>query len=98
MPGDLKVTRNRVPPRGDCGSPTLSWSSAMRNPEVTLTTGGLSTACLDPSESKDTSAEGGKGFKGATPNVTVCGVTGSKSVHSTVSPTWTTVVPGKKRI
>ena len=56
------------------------------------------TACLAPSEVGSTFAEGGRGSAGSVPNVTVWFIDGSRLVHSTVSPTPTTIVPRPKRI
>src|SRR5437867_283583 len=97
VPGDVKVTRKCVTPKGVCGRGTLSCDAATIKPECVRAPGELSTAVLAPSTTTVTSPEGGWGIAGSVPNVTVWGVTGSKFVHSTVSPTRTTIVPCRNR-
>ena len=77
VPVLVKVTRNLVTVIGDWGRPVRSCGAAMINPECTLSLGELITACSAPSASRVTLLEGGTGFGGSAPNVTVCGVTGS---------------------
>lgn len=67
-------------------------------PECTLSVGELTVACSAPSGSMVTFAEGGMRLAGSTPKVIVCGVIGSSFVHSTVSPTCTTLSGCMKRI
>ena len=56
------------------------------------------TACSAPSESRVTLLEGGKGhFGGSVPKVMVWGVTGSRLVHSTVSPARISILSSMKR-
>src|SRR5258708_2460556 len=99
VPGAVKVTRNRVTPGDDCASPTLSWGDARRIPECTLSVGEPITPCRAPSESVIT-PEGGAvgGLLGSIPNVTVWPTVGPKFTHSTVSPTWTTILSPRNRI
>jgi len=69
-----------------------------RNPEFTLSAGEVITACLAPSAVGDTFADGGLGSSGSMPKVTVWFIDGSRLVHSTVSPTCTTIVRRWNRI
>src|SRR6266478_6879317 len=98
MPGDVKVTRKRVTPGGDWASPARSCGAGDKNPEFTLSAGELITASLAPSEVGSTFAERGRGSAGSAPKVTVWLIDGSRLVHSTVSPTRTTIVCRTKRI
>lgn len=94
----MNVTRNRVTPGGDWASLGRSCGAGERNPELTLSAGEPITACLAPSELVVTFAEGGLGSAGSAPNATVWLIEGSSIVHSTVSPTLTTIVLRRKRI
>jgi hypothetical protein len=55
-------------------------------------------AWFAPSGVGRTFVEGGRGSAGSAPNVTVWFIEGSRFLHSTVSPTRTTIVSRKNRI
>src|ERR1700751_6324476 len=94
----MKVNRNRVTPGFDWVSPARSWGAGDKNPEFTLSEVEPITACLAPSKVGVTFADAGRGSAGSVPKVTVWFMDGSKLVHSTVSPTRTTIVCRTKRI
>src|SRR6476661_4844688 len=98
VPGEVKVTRNRVTPGADCARLARSCGAGVRKPELTLSEDELITACRAPSDEGTTPAEGGRGSAGSVPNVTVWLIDGSRLAHSTVSPTRTTTTLRAKRI
>ena len=98
VPGDVKVTRKRVTPGFDWARFARSCGAGDKNPEFTLSEVELITACRAPSKVGSTFAEGGRGSAGSVPKVTVWLIDGSRLVHSTVSPTPTTIVSCPKRI
>src|SRR5205085_9669872 len=69
-----------------------------RNPEFTLSDVDAIVASRGPTDVGDTFADAGRGSAGSVPKVTVWLMDGSRLVHTTVSPTCTTIVRRKKRI
>src|SRR6266403_1996309 len=98
MPGDVNVTRNRVTPGFDWARFARSCGAGDKNPEFKLSVGEPIVACLAPSNVGVTPGETGRGSAGSVPKVTVWLIDGSRLVHSTVSPTRTTIVCRTKRI
>ena len=68
VPGDVKVTRNRVTPGGDWASPARSCGAGDRNPEFTVSEAEAMTACRAPSASANTFADGGRGSASRNPS------------------------------